>query len=293
MLLHRRTLLAAAPVLLAAPALAKTRPGAPPLFGAYEQQTGGRIGVFIQNLASGEGVGWRADERFVMCSTFKASLVGMVLGRVEHGHERLERAVRFGPAELEDYAPIAKANLARRGGELGELTVAELCAGAASWSDNTCANLLLASVGGPSALTGFWRRIGDPVTRLDHNEPELNRSPPGDPHDTTTPRAMAGNLQKLLLAGPLSQAGRDRLGGWLVDCKTGDNRLRGGLPKTWKIANKTGNNGKDASGDIALVWPAPDRPVAICVYTQGGSPSPEQVQATFAAIGRMVGEHFA
>jgi hypothetical protein len=78
----------------------------------------------------------------------------------------------------------------------------------------------------------------------------LNRSPPGDPRDTTTPAAMAGNLRRFLLGDALSQGSRQHLTEWLVGCKTGNNRLRGGLPKDWKIGDKTGNNGKDASGDI-------------------------------------------
>ena len=292
-MLRRTLIVAGTAAWLAPPSLATASPGPRRILLDYEQATGGRVGVFIRNLVSGESLSWRADERFVMCSTFKASLCGLVLSRVQAGAERLDRPVRFGPADLQDYAPIAKQALADRGGQAGELTVAELCAGAASWSDNTCANLLLAEVGGPAAMTAFWRRDGDSTSRLDHNEPERNRAPPGDPHDTTTPKAMAGDLQALLLSGPLTADSRARLTGWMVDCKTGDNRLRGGLPTGWKVANKTGNNGKDASGDIAITWPRPGRPVVICVYTQGGRPTAEQTQAVCAAIGRLVGERFA
>ncbi|MBS0363402.1 MAG: class A beta-lactamase [Proteobacteria bacterium] len=287
MTIHRRTLLAAAPALFAGgPALAAD--GAAPILGAYERETGGKIGLFAQNLKSGALVTWRADQRFVMCSTFKASLAALVLTRVGQGWEQLDRKIRYGEADLLSYAPIARQNLAR-----GEMSVEEMCAGAVSWSDNTCANLLLAEVGGPAGLTAFWRGLGDVTSRLDHNEPELNRSPPGDPHDTTTPAAMAGNLRKLLLGDALKPAARARLTGWMVDCRTGDNRLRGGLPKTWRIADKTGNNGEDASGDIAIVWPKPDRPVVICAYTQGGAPKPERIAAVFADIGRLVAEHLA
>jgi len=157
-------------------------------------------------------------------------------------------------------------------------------------SDNTCANLLLARIGGPAALTEFWRSIGDAVTRLDHNEPELNRSPPGNPNDTTTPAAMAGNLRRFLLGEVLSQGSRDRLTRWMIDCKTGDNRLRAGLPRDWRVGDKTGNNGKDATGDIAVVWPKPDVAILVSAYTQGGSPTPAQQEALFAEIGRMVAQ---
>ena len=192
--------------------------------------------------------------------------------------------IPFGENDLQEYAPVARQNLAK-----GTLAISDMCEAIVELSDNTCANLLLARVGGPAALTAFWRATGDAVTRLDHNEPALNYPPPGDPSDSTTPAAMAGNLRRFLLGDVLSTASREKLTGWMLDCKTGDNRLRGGLPDGWKIADKTGNNGKDATGDIAVMWPASGGPILICVYVQGGSPTPPQLQTVFADIARMVG----
>jgi beta-lactamase class A len=254
----------------------------------YERASGGRVGVYARNVRTGAALAWRADERFVMCSTFKASAVACTLARVDAGRERLEAVVRYGPADLQPYAPAARANLAK-----GAMTVAELCEAAVELSDNTCANLLLARLGGPAALTAFWRANGDRISRLDHNEPMLNRSPPGDPHDTTTPAAMAANLQRFVLGETLKPASRERLTSWMVACKTGDNRLRAGLPRDWRIGDKTGNNGKDATGDIVVAWAAPGRPIVACVYTQGGRPTPGQVDAVFAAVGREVGGRLA
>lgn len=256
----------------------------------YERQTGGRIGLYAENLSTGAKIVWRANERFVMCSTFKASLGALVLARIDRGQDQLAQIIHYGPADIPDdwYAPMAKQNVAK-----GVMSVGDMCEAAVEYSDNTCANLLLARVGGPAALTAFWRSIGDVITRLDHNEPLLNRSPPGDPRDTTTPVAMAGTLRRLVLGNVLSPISRERLTDWMLNCKTGDNRLRGGLPKDWRIGDKTGNNGKDASGDIAVVWPKPDVPVVICAYTRGGSPTASQVEAVFAQIGRIVGQRLA
>lgn len=284
MMLNRRALLSAIPALIAWPALAREAPDA---LAAYERDTGGRIGLYAENLRTGLRISWRANERFVMCSTFKASLAAMILARVDHRQDQLAQMISYGPEDLPDwYAPVARKNLAK-----GVMSVADMCAAAVEYSDNTCANLLLARIGGPSALTAFWRSIGDAVTRLDHNEPMLNRSPPGGPHDTTTPAAMAANLRRLLLGKVLSADSRARLTGWMVHCRTGDDRLRRGLPRTWRIADKTGNNGKDASGDIAVAWPKPDSPVLICAYTQGGSPTAARVTSVFTDVGRMVSQH--
>jgi beta-lactamase class A len=292
--LHRRALIAAAPTLAATglaawPALARSAPSVSPVpaLAAYERDTGGHVGVYAENLATGAKLAWRADDRFVMCSTFKLSLTALVLTHVDRGREQLDRMIHYTAADIIDdwYAPVAKANLAK-----GQLSVAQMCQASVEDSDNTCANLLLTSVGGPAALTAFWRATGDAVSRLDHTEPVLNRSPPGDPHDTSTPRAMAGNVRRFVLGKLLSPPSRERLTTWMIGCKTGDNRLRGGLPKAWRIGDKTGNNGKDASGDLAIAWPRPDRPVLVCAYVQGGSPSGDRIAAVFADIGRLAGE---
>jgi beta-lactamase class A len=283
MTLRRRTLLAAAPAAFvvsaagAADSVAKLQ--------THEQAIGGRIGLYAENLKSGVKIAWRAGERFAMCSTFKASLAACVLARVDRGEDALDRLVTYRDADILDYAPVAQANLAK-----GALPVAELCRAAVELSDNTCANLLLARIGGPVALTAFWRSTGDAVTRLDHNEPLLNRTQPPDPSDTTTPAAMAGSLRRFILGDVLSPASRDLLTGWMRDCKTGTDMLRAGLPGTWTVGDKTGNNGNDALGDIAIAWPRPDRPIVICAYTQGGTASPAELHRLFAGIGRFVAQ---
>jgi beta-lactamase class A len=285
-MIDRRTLLAASPLVLGAwPALAEPVPAA---MQALERTTGGRIGVFARNLDTGAQIAWRADERFVMCSTFKASLAACVLSRVDRGQEQLDRLIRYGEADLQPYAPTTRAHLAE-----GGLTVSELCKAAVELSDNTAANLLLAAIGGPAGLTAFWRAIGDQTSRLDHDEPLLNRSPPGDPHDTTTPQAMADNLRRLVLGQVLSAASRERLTDWMIGCATGANRLRAGLPKAWLIGDKTGNNGADAAGDILIAWPKPGAPLLACVYTQGGAPSAQTLDMVFKRTGALIGDKLA
>jgi len=283
--LNRRALLAAAPLLATWPGLARAAPE--PLL-AYERSSGGRVGVYARNLATGATLAWRPDERFVMCSTFKASLAALVLARVDQGSDSLDQVIPYTAADLQEYAPVARENLAR-----GALSVGAMCQGAVELSDNTCANLLLARVGGPAALTAFWRSTGDAVSRLDHDEPLLNRTPPGRDEDTTTPAAMAGNLRRFVLGDVLSRSSRERLTGWLLDCRTGDNRLRAGTPPGWRVGNKTGNNGKDAAGDIAVVWPPSASPLLVCAYTRGGAPTAAHLLTLFTDIGRIVARQLA
>lgn len=280
---HRRILLAAASAIITGAAWAEEAVSA---LEAHEQAVGGRIGLYAENLTTGAAIAWRSDERFPMLSTFKASLAACVLARVDRGEDSLDRVVTYNQTDILDYAPIAKVNLAN-----GSLSVAALCKAAVELSDNTCANLLLARIGGPPALTAFWRATGDVTTRLDHNEPLSNQSQAGE--DTTTPAAMAGNLRRLLLGNVLSPGLRAVLTGWMRDCKTGTDLLRAGLPNGWAVADKTGSDGRDILGDVAVVWPAPDRPLIIAVYAQGGSAAPPQLRRTFAGIGTLIGQQLS
>lgn len=276
-------MLAAGAALLAPAAFAT-----PALIADYERATRGRVGFFAVNLASGRELAWRAHERFAMCSTFKASLAALVLSRVDAGHERLERSVRFGAADLQPYAPVAKGHLAA-----GAMTIETMCEAAVEVSDNTCANLLLREIGGPAQLTRFWRRIGDRDSRLDHDEPLLNRTRPPNRQDTTTPIAMAHTIAKLTVGDVLAPASRERLAGWMVACRTGTTKLRAGLPQDWRIGDKTGNNGADAAGDLAVAWPAAGGCIVIAAYVQRGKPTPRQQDALFAGLGRMAAERLA
>ncbi len=280
--MNRRDFVWSISALLAASSPAQESPIA--AISEYERGSGGHVGVHAENIRTGAKLTWRAKERFVMCSTFKASLAACMLWRVDRGQDSLETPISYGPADIQDWhAPVAKANLST-----GSLSVREMCRAAVEESDNTCANLLLAHIGGPSALTAFWRANGDRVSRLDDPEPFLNRTPPGDRRDTTTPAAMAQTLRRFVLGDVLSASSRTAFTEWLVGCKTGDHRLRAGLPATWVIGDKTGNNGDDAAGDIAVVWPKAETPIVICVYTRGGTPSAQQFEAVFAGIGRFV-----
>ena len=126
------------------------------------------------------------------------------------------------------------------------------------------------------------------MSRIDHDEPLLNRTPPGGDDDTTTPAAMAGTLCRLVLGDVLSAASRERFTGWLLGCQTGGNRLRAGVPVGWRMGDKTGNNGDDAAGDIAVLWPPSAGPLVVCAYARGGSPTAAQLLTLFTDVGRLV-----
>jgi beta-lactamase class A len=252
-----------------------------------EAREGGRLGVAVVETGIGLKLEHRADERFPMCSTFKLLAVAAALKRVDEGAERLDRRIAFGPSDLLDYAPIAKAHVAD-----GGMTLAEVCVAAIDWSDNTAANLILEVIGGPAGFTGFVRSLGDSQTRLDRNEPGLNEATPGDDRDTTTPRAMAQDMSQALMGDVLSEASRRQLEGWLIDDKVGDKRLRAGLPSSWRIGDKTGTGDHGTANTIAIIRP-PDRAAIVATVYYTGSSAPIDVRnAIHKEIGGLLAEAF-
>lgn len=248
-----------------------------------EHGAGGRLGVAMLDCGSGRLIGRRLDERFPMCSTFKVLAAGLVLHRVATGEERLDRRVVFGAADLVTYSPITSTHV----GEPG-MTIEMLCHAAITASDNTAGNLLLASFGGPAALTRYARSLGDPMTRLDRIETELNEALPGDPRDTTTPAAMARTVRKLLFGAALPPEGRALLARWLVDSQTGATRLRAGLPAGWAVGDKTGAGGMGTTNDVAAIWPMGRAPIIVAAYMTGGTLAAEPRNAILASVGRLV-----
>jgi beta-lactamase class A len=250
---------------------------------ALERRHGGRLGVAIFDTASQRMISHRGDERFALCSTFKCLAVACVLARVDRQQEDLSRLLVYGKEQLVPYSPTTEKHADGSG-----LSVGSVCEAAITLSDNTAANLLLDSLGGPQALTAWLRSIGDPATRLDRREPELNENRPGDLQDITTPHAMLQTLNRLVLGDVLSPASRDQLIAWLVNNKTGDDKLRAGLPEGWRVGDKTGSNGRNASNDVAVIWPPRRPPIIVTVYCSDARGSSDQLDALIADVGRLV-----
>ena len=268
--------------LASAPWLSRAR-AEPPSFttaiDALEARYGGRVGVAVFDSATGQQRLHRGDERFALCSTYKALAAACVLARIDRGADSLTRRITYSAADLVPYSPVTQHHTS--------LSVAEICAAAVTASDNTAGNLMFDSFGGPPGLTAFLRSVGDGITRSDRREPDLNRIAPGDLRDTTTPAAMLATLRSLLLGSALSPASRTQFADWLVACTTGDQRLRAGVPAGWRAGDKTGSSDDGATDDIAIVWPPQGKPKLIVAYYQGSPASAEARNAVLAEIGRL------
>jgi beta-lactamase class A len=247
---------------------------------ALERKHRSRLGVYALATGTGATVAYRADQRFAFCSTFKTLAAAAVLHRNPLSH--LSKHVAFTRADVDSISPITEKHVA------SGMTIRQLCDAAIRYSDGTAGNLLMRDIGGPARLTAYLRELGDTVSRMDDYEPELNRMRPKDPRDTTTPRAIAADYQKLVLGDALTADKRALLKDWLSRTLTGAKRIRAGLPKGWLVADKTGTGDYGRTNDIAIVWPPHTAPLVVAIMSDRSGYNAPAVDALVAEATRQV-----
>ncbi len=230
--------------------------------------------MFAHNLATRRTVQHRADERFPVCSLFKTLAAAAVLRDLDQDGEVLGKRIHYTADDVVENSDITEDHIATG------MTVAELADAAIRFSDNTAGNLLLRELGGPRAITRFARSLGDPVTRLDRWEPDLNSAEPWRRTDTTTPRAIGRTYARLVLGDALNRPDRDRLTQWLLNNTTSVNRFRAALPESWALADKTGGGSYGTNNDAGIAWTDDGTPLVLVVQTT----KPEQDAAPDHAL---------
>jgi beta-lactamase class A len=76
----------------------------------------------------------------------------------------------------------------------------------------------------------------------------------------------------------------------MIASKTGDTRIRAGLPQGWRSGDKTGTSERNAN-DIAIVWPPDRAPLIVASYLAESTGTPDQRNAAHASVGRIAAQH--
>ncbi|HEY7054215.1 MAG TPA: class A beta-lactamase [Mycobacterium sp.] len=267
---RRRALVVGAALLGAACASRPAAPAKPTVeaqISELQRRHDARVGLIAADLGSGRTIDYQADDVFAMCSTFKAYAAASVLKRCERGELHLDDAVFVNPSKILPNSPVTQQHAGHA------MMLSELCAAALQHSDNCAANLLLTAIGGPPQITAFARSIGDDKTRLDRWETDLNSALPGDPRDTSTPRALAGGYRALLTGSALSASSRQQLDAWMRGNVTSS--MRAGLSPGWTSADKTGSGDYGSTNDIGIAYGPNGRKVLLGIMTRSATDDPK------------------
>lgn len=227
-----------------------------------EEQSGGRLGLSALNLSNSKQILYRENERFPLCSTAKAIVCAQVLQKSMTDTSLLQKHLNFDKNLLDSsgYAPITVKYL-----DVG-MSIEELCDAALKYSDNAAMNLLMKELGGPTAVDNSINLSGQYIFQLNRWEPELNSALPGDKRDTVTPKSMMLLLKHYLFSNVLGTSEQKQLLSWMIENTTGDARIRAGVPKGWKVADKTGTGSYGTTNDIGVLFPTDHKPIIVAIY---------------------------
>ncbi|MFA7513756.1 MAG: class A beta-lactamase [Mycolicibacterium vanbaalenii] len=226
-----------------------------------------QIGLYAIDLNTQKSLAYRDTESFAMCSTFKAYAAAAVLQRTQTGELTLNDAVPIEPGDIRPHSPVTEPRVGT------SMSLAELCQAALQQSDNAAANGLLRVLGGPQAITAFARSIGDHRTRLDRWEVELNSALPGDPRDTSTPRALGDGYRNILTGDVLNPPTRRQLLDWMLANQTSS--MRAGLPAGYTSADKTGSGDYGTTNDVGVAYGPAGQQVLLSLMTRSAIDDPD------------------
>ncbi|MED1948011.1 MULTISPECIES: BBI family class A beta-lactamase [Brevibacillus] len=229
-------------------------------FAALENKFDARLGVYAIDTETDLAVAYREDERFAFASTYKALAAGAVLH--QKPLEELDKVITYTKDDLVTYSPITEKHVATG------MTLREVADAAVRYSDNTAGNLLFKELGGPKGFESALRQIGDGVTTSERYETELNEAKPEDIRDTSTPKALATSLRAYTVGNVLPSDKQKILIEWLQGNTTGAKLIRAGVPKDWKVGDKTGAASYGTRNDIGIIWPPNKKPIVIAVLSK-------------------------
>jgi beta-lactamase class A len=218
------------------------------------------LGFAAYDLESNSSICINCEAAFPMASTVKIAVAAAYLQQVDFGRRSLDD--RIGSRQAND---LIEAMLIH--------------------SDNIATDRLIRNLGGPDEIQK-WLRFHDlRGIRVDRTIAELlsARRDLWDVRDSSTPMAMIELLKKLETGNVLKPASHAYLLNLMGRCMTGKNRIRGLLPTSVRVENKTGTlNG--LTSDVGYIRMPDGRKIAVAFFARGGTNRPRAIAEAARAI---------
>ena len=211
-----------------------------------------------------------AEKKLPMQSVFKYHIALAVLDLVDQGKLSLDQKVFIKKSELlpNTWSPIREKNPEGN----FEMPISELIEYSVAMSDNVGCDVLLRLIGGPKVVHDFLISKGAKDTQIVYNE-EIMQSAWKNQYENYTTMKSATKLLKDFYKGKiLSKKSTEFLLGVMYRTSTGLNKIVEQLPKSAKVAHKTGSSGKNDAGltgaenDIAIITLPNGKTYAIAIF---------------------------
>jgi beta-lactamase class A len=249
--------------LVAQPAAAQVSPELRPLeqrLAALATENSGEYGFAALDLQTGAVVTVNGQRPFPMASTMKIAVAAAYLTEVDAGRRTLDETI-------------------------GSTTALTLMEQMLIHSNNHSTDILIATLGGPSAIDSWLRAHRLRGIRVDRNIAQLlaARRDLHDIRDSSTPVAMLQLLRLIDSGDALSPRSRALLLDIMRRCATGRNRIRGLMPPEAMVEHKTGTL-TGYTGDVGFLTRPDGRRIAVVFFARGGDNRPAVISTAARAI---------
>ena len=220
----------------------------------------GRLGIAIVDVNRYSRFAVRGDEAFPLASVAKLPIAVVAYRRADQHTFDLDQRLEIARSDLRRDGPIAAAH--PQGGV--SYTNAELLRAMLIDSDNTACDVLLRELGGPNVVDAFLAKAN--VGGFDIRKTEADLYADARAHRTfarggdnsATPNAVANLLVGIATGEFTHLDSTNELLQLLSEARTGEQRLRAGLPRAVDLAHKTGTSATfdgatDATNDAGIL----------------------------------------
>lgn len=227
-----------------------------------EQENDVTIGVYGMNTDNGKVYKHNADERFAFASTYKAIASGILLNNMPNG--KLNKKIKINEQDIVAYSPVTEKYIGKT------MSLKSLVQASMLQSDNTANNKIINEIGGIEGFNNELKSLGDYISKPQRLEPDLNDYDPTKIDDTTTPRAAATTLHKLLASKQMDKDNQALLKQVMIENETGDSLIKAGVPKEYTVGDKSGQAlTYGTRNDLAFIYTDKHRkPIILAVYTK-------------------------
>ena len=257
----------------------------------------GRVGIGAVLVETDQTAYLGRDGHYPMQSVYKLPIAMAVLKKIDEGKVRLDQEENITP---DDFVRVGFYSPIRSNNPYGVvMKIDEILRRSISQSDGTASDVLLDLAGGPDKVMSYLTSIGIKDLIVADSEKSISKDWETQYRNWSTPVASVNLLRAILQrrAG-LSEQTTTLLLQFMSEGKTGNQRLKGGLPEGTPIAHKTGTGGTEggitgATNDIGIVTLPDGRHIVIAVYVSDSPANDGVRQKVIADAARVVLQRWA
>lgn len=256
------------------------------------------VGVSIVGDDGKDALSINGDGHFPMQSVFKLHIALAVLSEIDKGKFSLNQKIKI---EQKDLLPNLYSPIREKYPKGANLKLSEILEYTVSQSDNVGCEVLLRLISGPQAVEDFFIKNNFRDVSIKINEEVMQNNWDLQFRNWTTPKAANEVLSSFYYNNKkiLSKKSHDFIWKVLKETKTGENRLKGQLPKGTVVAHKTGSSGTNkttgitaAVNDIGIVFLPDGQHFFISVFVTNSKEDAETNEKIIADITKAAWDYF-